>query len=401
MKPAPQQHRDARRAVRAVGVRRQRRRHRVHARHDAGPEGRDPQPPVGRRAVRRRQHRGRRRDPRRPRHGAPADRSSPTCCASAPPTCPIDDLPDGSLHPLRIRAGVVDGVADYGNKIGLPTVAGAVLYDPAYTTNPLVFAGCIGVAPTRPVHDGPYPGDRIVVLGGATGRDGIRGATFSSATMDATTGEVAGASVQIGDPVVEKLLIDALVGAEDLYSAHHRLRRRRPVVGGRRDGRGGRRRRRSRPGAAQVSRPRAVGGLAVGGPGAHGGVDRRRSARRARRRVAGVSASTSPTSASSPGPASSWSAPAAGWSPISTPRFLHDGAATTADDRRCRAHPDRTAGSPRHVDDPIATLLAILAHPNVASNEDDHPPLRPRDPRLAPSCARWWASPPTPPPTAS
>jgi phosphoribosylformylglycinamidine synthase len=131
----------------------------------------------------------------------------------------IADLPDGALHPSRIRDGVIDGVADYGNKIGLPTVAGAVLYDPAYTTNPLVFAGCIGTAPARPVHDGPFAGDRVVVLGGATGRDGIRGATFSSATMDATTGEVAGASVQIGDPIVEKLLIDALIGAEDLYSA--------------------------------------------------------------------------------------------------------------------------------------------------------------------------------------
>ncbi len=131
----------------------------------------------------------------------------------------LADLPDGALHPRRIREGVIDGVADYGNKIGLPTVAGAVLYDPAYTTNPLVFAGCIGTAPSRALHDGPFPGDRIVVLGGATGRDGIRGATFSSATMDATTGEVAGASVQIGDPIVEKLLIDALIGAEDLYSA--------------------------------------------------------------------------------------------------------------------------------------------------------------------------------------
>ena len=131
----------------------------------------------------------------------------------------MSELPDGALHPSRIREGVIDGVADYGNKIGLPTVAGAVLYDPAYTTNPLVFAGCIGTAPSRPIHDGPFPGDRVVVLGGATGRDGIRGATFSSATMDATTGEVAGASVQIGDPIVEKLLIDALIGAEDLYSA--------------------------------------------------------------------------------------------------------------------------------------------------------------------------------------
>jgi phosphoribosylformylglycinamidine synthase len=136
-----------------------------------------------------------------------------------PPDLDVAVLPVGSLHPSRIRDGVIDGVADYGNKIGLPTVAGAILYDPAYTTNPLVFAGCIGVAATRPLHDGPFVGDRVVVLGGPTGRDGVRGATFSSATMDASTGEVAGASVQIGDPIVEKLLIDALVGAEDLYTA--------------------------------------------------------------------------------------------------------------------------------------------------------------------------------------
>ena len=136
-----------------------------------------------------------------------------------PADLPLEALPAGALHPRRIRSGVIDGVADYGNKIGLPTVAGAILYDPAYTTNPLVFAGCVGEAPARPLHDGPFPGDRVVVLGGATGRDGIRGATFSSATMDATTGSVAGASVQIGDPIVEKLLIDALIGAEDLYSA--------------------------------------------------------------------------------------------------------------------------------------------------------------------------------------
>ena len=135
-----------------------------------------------------------------------------------PADLPLADLPDGALHPRRIRDGVIDGVADYGNKIGLPTVAGSILYDPAYTTNPLVFAGCIGTAPTRPLHEGPRPGDRIIVIGGATGRDGIRGATFSSATMNAETGEVAGASVQIGDPIVEKLLIDALIGAEDLYS---------------------------------------------------------------------------------------------------------------------------------------------------------------------------------------
>jgi phosphoribosylformylglycinamidine (FGAM) synthase-like enzyme len=124
------------------------------------------------------------------------------------------------LHPRRIRSGVVAGVADYGNKIGLPTVAGAVLYDPGFTANPLVFCGCLGLARRdTPAALGPQPGDRVVVIGGRTGRDGLRGATFSSMTMDATTGEVAGASVQIGDPITEKLLIDVLDEAGGLYRA--------------------------------------------------------------------------------------------------------------------------------------------------------------------------------------
>ncbi len=137
---------------------------------------------------------------------------------------PIDldpaSLPEGVLHPRLIESGVVAGVADYGNKIGLPTVAGAVLYDPGYTANPLVYAGCIGVA-AEGAWDlpGPHPGDLVVVLGGRTGRDGLRGATFSSATMDATTGDVAGASVQIGDPITEKLLIDVLRECGGLYTA--------------------------------------------------------------------------------------------------------------------------------------------------------------------------------------
>ena len=130
-----------------------------------------------------------------------------------------DAVPTGVHHPRLIRDGVVAGVADYGNKIGLPTVAGAVLYDPGYTANPLVYCGAVGAAPDRPIPTGPNARDRVIVLGGRTGRDGLRGATFSSATMDATTGEVAGASVQIGDPIVEKLLIDLLDDVYDLYSA--------------------------------------------------------------------------------------------------------------------------------------------------------------------------------------
>ena len=129
------------------------------------------------------------------------------------------DLPDGVLHPRLIEAGVVAGVADYGNKIGLPTVAGAVLYDPGYIANPLVYCGCIGIADETPPTSGPHAGDLVVVLGGRTGRDGLRGATFSSATMDATTGDVAGASVQIGDPITEKLLIDVLREAGGMFTA--------------------------------------------------------------------------------------------------------------------------------------------------------------------------------------
>ena len=137
-----------------------------------------------------------------------------------PTDFPADQLPDGVLHPRLIQSGVVAGVADYGNKIGLPTVAGAVLYDPGYLANPLVYAGCIGVAREGEwVLPGPQPGDLVVTMGGRTGRDGLRGATFSSATMDATTGDVAGASVQIGDPITEKLVIDVMRGCIGLYNA--------------------------------------------------------------------------------------------------------------------------------------------------------------------------------------
>jgi phosphoribosylformylglycinamidine synthase len=132
-----------------------------------------------------------------------------------------DTLPEGVLHPRRIQSGVVAGVQDYGNKIGIPTVNGAILYDEGYTANPLVFCGCVGLAPKGKHVRTPRKDDRVIVLGGRTGRDGLRGATFSSMTMDAQTGEVAGASVQIGDPITEKGLIDVITRARDmsLYTA--------------------------------------------------------------------------------------------------------------------------------------------------------------------------------------
>ena len=138
-----------------------------------------------------------------------------------PPDLDPAELPDGVLHPRRIRDGVIAGVGDYGNKIGVPNVGGAIVYDPSYTTTPLVFAGCVGVLPVGSHPTEPQPGDSIVVLGGAVGRDGVGGATFSSQTMQAETADVAGSSVQIGDPIVEKGLIDVVVAARDagLYTA--------------------------------------------------------------------------------------------------------------------------------------------------------------------------------------
>ncbi len=132
-----------------------------------------------------------------------------------------DHLPDGVLHPQRIRDGVIAGVGDYGNKIGVPNIAGAIVHDPSYTTTPLVFAGCFGLLPTGSNPTSAQPGDAIVVFGGAVGRDGVGGATFSSQTMGAETAEVAGSSVQIGDPIVEKGLIDVVLAARDagLYTA--------------------------------------------------------------------------------------------------------------------------------------------------------------------------------------
>ena len=134
---------------------------------------------------------------------------------------PAEALPEGVLHPRRIRSGVVAGVGDYGNKLGLANVNGAVIYHKGYTSNPLVYCGCVGIGPCNTYPRGPRPGDRIIVVGGQTGRDGLRGATFSSLTMDAQTGQVAGAAVQIGDPITEKGVIEVVTRARDagLYNA--------------------------------------------------------------------------------------------------------------------------------------------------------------------------------------
>ena len=132
-----------------------------------------------------------------------------------------DARPSGVLDPKRVMAGVVSGIEDYGNKMGIPTVNGAIYFDPGYLANPLVYAGCVGILPTGTHPTKPEPGDCIVVIGGRTGRDGLRGATFSSMEMDHQTGEIAGTAVQIGHPINEKQVQEVICEARDLrlYSA--------------------------------------------------------------------------------------------------------------------------------------------------------------------------------------
>ncbi len=133
----------------------------------------------------------------------------------APPDTPPDDLPPGVLHPRRVLKGVVAGVRDYGNRMGIPTVNGAVLADERYLANPLVFCGTVGVIPVGMSSKHVEPGDRIVAIGGRTGRDGIHGATFSSAELSGESEEISGGAVQIGNAITEKMVLDVVLQARD------------------------------------------------------------------------------------------------------------------------------------------------------------------------------------------
>jgi phosphoribosylformylglycinamidine synthase len=139
----------------------------------------------------------------------------------APHDTPPESLPPGVLHPLKVMKGVVAGVRDYGNRIGIPTVNGAVCFDERYLANPLVFCGTVGLIPVDRCRKAAEPGDLIVAAGGRTGRDGIHGATFSSAELTAESESVSGGAVQIGNAIAEKKLLDVILQARDagLYHA--------------------------------------------------------------------------------------------------------------------------------------------------------------------------------------
>ncbi|MHB8969466.1 MAG: phosphoribosylformylglycinamidine synthase subunit PurL [Pirellulaceae bacterium] len=139
----------------------------------------------------------------------------------APPTTPLEELPPGVLHPRRVMQGVVAGVRDYGNRMGIPTVNGAIFFDPRYLGNPLVYCGTVGMLPRDKSRKQTRAGDHIVTIGGRTGRDGIHGATFSSAELTSDSETVSGGAVQIGNAITEKMLLDIVLAARDqgLYNA--------------------------------------------------------------------------------------------------------------------------------------------------------------------------------------
>jgi phosphoribosylformylglycinamidine synthase len=129
------------------------------------------------------------------------------------PDIEISKVPKGIHHPKRIAKGVISGVKDYGNRMGIPTVNGAVCFDDGYTANPLVYCGTMGIIPKNKIEKDVNPGDLILLIGGRTGRDGIHGATFSSVQLDRKSDVNA---VQIGNPIVEKKVLDTMLKARDL-----------------------------------------------------------------------------------------------------------------------------------------------------------------------------------------
>ncbi len=130
----------------------------------------------------------------------------------APPDFDSAKVPEGILAPKRILRGVVAGVRDYGNPMGIPTINGGYYFHENYLGAPLVFCGTGGFMPRGMHEKAAKKGDAIVTVGAETGRDGIHGATFSSIELDANacTG-----AVQIGNPIEERKVMDGLLQARD------------------------------------------------------------------------------------------------------------------------------------------------------------------------------------------
>jgi phosphoribosylformylglycinamidine synthase II len=124
---------------------------------------------------------------------------------------PLEKLPKGVKHPRYLFRGVVDGIRDYGNRIGIPTLAGQVYFHEGYTGNCLVNVGCIGIMEKKElVHSwAKAPGNVYIYVGGKTGRDGIHGVNFASAELTDESEESSRSAVQVGDPITKEPVIHA------------------------------------------------------------------------------------------------------------------------------------------------------------------------------------------------
>lgn len=127
------------------------------------------------------------------------------------------DVPVGIKHPRYLFGRVVDGIRDYGNRLGIPTVTGAVYFDNDYTGNCLVNVGCVGAAREDHIMENRVKevGDLYLLIGGKTGRDGIHGVTFASAELTEKSGDEDVGAVQLGDPITEEPVIHATLDAID------------------------------------------------------------------------------------------------------------------------------------------------------------------------------------------
>ena len=124
---------------------------------------------------------------------------------------PFEKLPAGTKHPKYLFGGVVAGIRDYGNRIGVPTIAGLIHFHPKFTTNCLVNVGCIGIMKREHLIHSRVGnvGDTYILLGGRTGRDGIHGVTFASDEIKEGSEESGRSAVQLGDPITKEPLIHA------------------------------------------------------------------------------------------------------------------------------------------------------------------------------------------------
>ncbi len=128
------------------------------------------------------------------------------------------ELPPRLLHPRRVMEGVREGVEHGGNKSGVPTVNGSIVFDERYLGKPLVYCGTVGMLPReiagRPGHaKKALVGDHVIMIGGSIGKDGIHGATFSSEELHEGSPATA---VQIGDPITQRKLYDCVIRARNL-----------------------------------------------------------------------------------------------------------------------------------------------------------------------------------------